>query len=58
MKAAKEGKSQRWISYHLCFGRFLAFSTSGSNQQNTLPINLTERRFRQYWDRTSKDRRC
>jgi hypothetical protein len=37
--AKKEGKSQRWISYHLLFGRFLHFSTTCSNFQ--IPPNLS-----------------
>jgi hypothetical protein len=42
--AKKEGKSQRWVSYQLLFGRFLEFSTTGSK--------LTERAFRKLWERT------
>jgi transcriptional regulator with XRE-family HTH domain len=50
--AAKEGKSQRWVSYNLTFGRFLSFSTMVLNSEN-LPKNLTERRFREYWEQTT-----
>lgn len=46
----EEKKSQRWMSYRLCFGRFLTFSTTV-----LIPKNLTERRFRGYWERTDKD---
>ena len=45
--AKAEGCTQRLISYRVCFGRFLAFSINGS-----IPRNLTERRFRAYWERT------
>lgn len=49
--AKKEGKSQRWVSYHLLFGRFLTFSTTVLNAENT-PNNLSERKFREYWEKT------
>lgn len=51
--AAKEGKSQRYISNRLCFGRFLGFSATALNAD--LPPNLTERAFRKVWERTEKD---
>ena len=35
------------------FGRFLDFSTTVLNSE-LLPANLTERRFRSYWERTDK----
>lgn len=41
--AERMGKSQKWVSNRLLFGRFLAFRTSGSNDA------LTERRFREHW---------
>jgi hypothetical protein len=45
--AKKEGKTIAWVAYRLRFGRFLNFSTTVENRQ-TLPSNLTERRFRSY----------
>jgi hypothetical protein len=53
--AKKEGKGQQWISRRLLFGRFLAFTPMGVSGENasTLPTNLTERRFRSYWERTA-----
>jgi hypothetical protein len=51
--AKKEGKSAGWITQRLRFGRFLTFLTTVSNSES-LPLNLTERRFRQYWERTDK----
>jgi hypothetical protein len=51
--AAKERKSQQWISRRMLFGRFLSFTPTGVNAE-TLPINLGEWRFRSYWDRTDK----
>lgn len=40
-----------YIARRLLFGRFLDFVPSGHN----LPTALTERRFRDYWERTDKD---
>jgi hypothetical protein len=51
--AKKEGKSVSWMSYRLVFGRFLNFSTN-VEKQKTLPKNLTEGRFRSYWQQTDK----
>ena len=55
--AKRESKSQKWIDFHMRFGRFLNFSTTVLNPENqpfTPPVNLTERRFRLYWERTDK----
>ena len=52
--AKKEGKSQRWVSYRLLFGRFLGFSTSCSIPQDPAFLKLTEGRFRDYWSRTDE----
>jgi transcriptional regulator with XRE-family HTH domain len=49
--AKKEGKSRTWIVYRLCFGKFLNFVTVVTNSDLT-PNNLTERRFRGYWEQT------
>jgi transcriptional regulator with XRE-family HTH domain len=49
--AKKEGKSQSWIQYRLRFGRFLDFTTMVVKAEN-VPNNLTERRFRQFWEQT------
>lgn len=51
--ADKEGKSPQWISYRVRFGRFLGFSTTVEKFE-TPPSNLTEWRFRSYWERTDK----
>jgi hypothetical protein len=48
--AAKEGQSQFWISKRTLYGRFLSFISTDIS----LPKNLTERRFRDYWQRTDK----
>jgi hypothetical protein len=37
----------------MLFGRFLAFAPMGASGE-TLLIDLTERRFRSYWDRAPK----
>lgn len=50
----KRGKTQQWISLRLRFGRYLTFTTNVVNA-DTLPNNLTEGRFRAYWDQTDKD---
>ncbi|MCH8852844.1 MAG: hypothetical protein IID41_09375 [Planctomycetes bacterium] len=51
--ADKEGKSQQGIGQHLRLGMFISwFTTTGSKHEN-LPKNLTERRFRSYWEQTS-----
>jgi hypothetical protein len=47
--AKKEGVARRIVGYRLLFGRFLEVGTTGAN-----PRNLTERRFRSYWERTDK----
>jgi hypothetical protein len=52
--AKKEGKSQQRIGQSLRFGRFLTFTTAVVNP-DSLPNNLTEWRFRSYWDRTDKE---
>jgi hypothetical protein len=49
--AKKEAKPQSWISRRLRFGAFLNFMPNGINAEN-LPNNLTEGKFRSYWDRT------
>lgn len=49
--AKKEGESQQYISYQLCFGRFLNFTTMVV-KADFLPRNLTERKFRKYWEQT------
>lgn len=51
--AEKEGKSQKWVDFQLRFGRFLNFSTTGTNPQKP-PLNLTERAFRGFWEQTEK----
>ena len=48
--AEVEGKTRQWVAYRIRFGKFLEFATTVANQE-TLPKNLTERRFRSYWDR-------
>jgi hypothetical protein len=53
--AQKEGKSRTWVVYRLTFGRFLKFVTTGDNFQ--IPPNLSERAFRNFWERTSGDER-
>jgi hypothetical protein len=42
-----------WISRLTLFGRFLDFAPMGANAE-TLPNNLSERRFRAYWERSEK----
>jgi len=51
--AAKEGKSRRYVAYRLCFGRFLHFGTDCAKWRKP-PKNLTEGRFRRYFEQTDK----
>jgi len=46
-----------WIQYRLCFGRFLNFTTTVV-KAGTLPKNLTERRFRTFWEQTEERKRA
>ena len=50
--AKKESKTQQWVAYHLRFGRFLNYTTTVVNE--TTRNELTERRFRDHWENTSK----
>lgn len=51
--AKVEGVSQQHVGRWLLFGAFLAFTPTGCNTQKP-PRNLTERKFRSYWERTDK----
>ena len=51
--AEVEGKNQSWVTRRVRFGRFLENMPDGINP-DSLPKNLTERRFRSYWERTDK----
>jgi hypothetical protein len=48
-----QGKGQPWVSQTLLFGRFLNFITTVINAE-LAPKNLTERKFRSYWEQTDK----
>ena len=48
--AKEEGKSRLWIERHARLGRFLDFVPMG-----TIPKKLSERRFRDYWERIEVD---
>lgn len=52
--AKKEGKSRVWVSRQTLFGRFLSFVPMGTNAEKA-SIDLSERRFRSYWDQTNKN---
>jgi transcriptional regulator with XRE-family HTH domain len=54
--AEKEGCGQQAIGRRLKFGQFLTFleNTPTGVKPETLPANLTERRFRGYWQRIEK----
>ena len=51
--AKRMGRSQSWVGYRLVFGRFLQFTTTGGIFKKP-PKNLTERRFRSYFEQTDK----
>ncbi|KKN36560.1 hypothetical protein LCGC14_0772290 [marine sediment metagenome] len=46
------GKSEAWVSRRVQFGAFLQFLPMGKNHKSP-PKNLSERRFRGYWEKTS-----
>ena len=50
--AQKEDKGQPWVCYRLRFDRFLNIITGVINP-DWLPNDLTEGRFRKYWEQTS-----
>jgi hypothetical protein len=50
--AQAEGKNQAWVSRRLLLGRFLDFMTAG--HKTDIPPNLTERKFRGYWEQTER----
>jgi hypothetical protein len=56
MLAKKEGKTRQWVSLRLCFGGFLNFATTVAKAES-IPNNLTERRFRSLWELTDKAER-
>jgi hypothetical protein len=51
--AKAENKSAFWVSKRLLFGRFLGF-LSTDKKLESVPRNLSERRFRSYWEQTDK----
>jgi hypothetical protein len=52
--AARENKGHSWVSYRLRFGRFVAYVTNITPVIRITINELTEGRFRGYWERTSK----
>jgi hypothetical protein len=52
--AKKEGKVKSRITQMLIFGRFIGFLESSTMVEESLnvPLGLTERRFRNFWDQT------
>lgn len=54
--AKKEGMSQPWIVCRLRFGRFLSFITTVIKSES-VPADLTERHFRDLWERTEGNER-
>jgi hypothetical protein len=51
--AKAERKSEGWVNQRLRFGRFLDFLTGVRNPE-IAPVEITEGRFRRYWERTDK----
>ena len=49
--AERLGKTRQWIAYRVRFAHFLDFATTVANCKT--PRNLTERKFRGYWEATS-----
>jgi hypothetical protein len=62
--AVREGKGKRCINQLLVFGRFILFLTLGTtvpkpengtfNLDSSVPLGLTERRFRGFWQQTEE----
>jgi hypothetical protein len=51
--ANRLGKSQTWVSFALCFGRFPSYyNCNNSETAPPLPPDFNQWRFRQCWDRT------
>jgi hypothetical protein len=51
--AEREKKDRSWITRRVLFGRFLRFVPMGT-ESDSLPKDLTERKFRAFWERTPK----
>lgn len=51
--AKREGKSPQWAAQRIRFGRYLSFSTDVEKSEKP-PRNLTEGKFRSFWERTDK----
>lgn len=51
--ADQEGKSQKWADYHVRFGAYLNWIEEQNRTARSIPKNLTEYRFRLYWQQTS-----
>jgi hypothetical protein len=45
----KEGVAHQWVSYRMCFGRFLNFASSLAEPES-LPKNLSAKRFLDIWE--------
>ncbi len=52
--AKREDKTQGWVQLRLRFSRFLGFINTTGINGTPIPRNLTERRFRSYWEQTTK----
>ena len=51
--ADREGKERKWVERRLRLSRFLIWRETANGPSGTIPKNLTERRFRSYWEQTS-----
>jgi len=53
----KKKVTHQWLAYRMRFGRFCTFATTGCETPKlTIPADLTERKFRAYWDQTAGDK--
>jgi hypothetical protein len=50
--AERIGKDQSWVALTLRFGKFLEHVMTSGHNTLAIPQNLTERRFREYWNKT------
>jgi hypothetical protein len=51
-KRRGDNVSPDWVSKRLRFGRFLSFFNTACVEEWRIPINLTERAFRRFWEAT------
>ena len=56
--AEKEGRSREWVCKRLRFGRFIDFLGTTVPNGEKLPVDLSERKFRGFWESTASQKQC